>query len=105
MIKPRKSKIVTASQEDAAENVIPLELTDEVKREQIVTSYIYDIEIDSICLELNHKYNKKKITSPIESKWPKTMETFIEEMKRRGIAKIISHYCRLDYTILTAYPF
>jgi hypothetical protein len=32
MIKPRKSKIITAAQEDVAENVIPLELTDEVKR-------------------------------------------------------------------------
>ncbi len=67
------------------ENVIALELTDEVKEQQIVTSYVFDTEIDNQSIELNHKYSNKKITSPIESNWPKTMAIFIKELKRKKV--------------------
>ncbi|MFZ0511221.1 MAG: hypothetical protein WAM14_06410 [Candidatus Nitrosopolaris sp.] len=48
-----------------------LELTDELKQQEIVTSYAFDPETDSLSIELNHKYCRKKITSPIESNWPR----------------------------------
>ena len=67
--------------------ILQLELTDEIRQQEIVTSYAYDIEIDCLCLELNHKYSKKKITSPIESKWPTTMALFMKELERKGIDK------------------
>ena len=38
-----------------------LELTDELRHQEIVYSYIFDTEIDSLSIELNHKYGKKKI--------------------------------------------
>lgn len=62
-----------------------LELTDEVKKQEIVTSYVFEPKTDSLCVELNHKYSKKKIISPIESTWPKTMDTLTKELQRRGI--------------------
>src|SRR5438034_10133907 len=65
--------------------IMQLELTDQLRREEILSSYIYDIESDYLYLELNHKYNKKVITSPIESTWPKTIETFSKQLKRKQI--------------------
>src|SRR5947209_676277 len=81
-------------QEDNKDSVLQLMLTEEIKREEIVSSYIFDKEIANLSLELNHKYSKKKITSPLESTWPKTMDTFIKELKRKRIsADHISMIC------------
>jgi DNA-binding transcriptional MerR regulator len=66
--------------------IIQLELTDEVKQQEIVTGYVFDPEIDSLTIELNHKYSKKKITSHIESAWPKTMDTLIRQLQRKKIS-------------------
>ena len=66
--------------------IMQLELTDEVKEQEIVTAFIFDPETDSLSIELNHKYSKKKITSPIESSWPKTMDTFTRQLERKKIS-------------------
>lgn len=62
-----------------------LELTDQVKQQEIVSNYIFNPEIDSLSIELNHKYSKKKITSPIESSWPRTIAILTKELQRKGI--------------------
>ena len=66
-------------------NIIALELTEEIKREQIVTSFVFDKRIESLRLSLNHKYNQKIIISPIEENWPKTIETFKKQLKLKGV--------------------
>jgi hypothetical protein len=63
-----------------------LELTEEVKQQEIVTRFVFDPETDNLSVELNHKYDKKKITSPIESNWPKTIDTFAKELKRKKVS-------------------
>jgi site-specific recombinase XerC len=62
-----------------------LELTDEVKQEQIVTSFVFDSETDNLSVRLNGKCGNKKITSPIESTWSKTIETFVTQLRRKKI--------------------
>lgn len=47
-------------------NIIALELAEDVKQEQIVTSFVFDKRIESLRLSLNHKYNQKIIISPVE---------------------------------------
>jgi hypothetical protein len=66
---------------------IQLELTEEVKQLGIVTSFAFDPETDNLSVELNHQCNNKKITSPIESKWPKTIDTFAKELGRKKIGQ------------------
>ncbi len=68
-------------------NQITLPLTEEIEKEGFVSSFVYNIEIDNLSLELNHTYKNKKITSPVESNWPKTMDTFIRELKRKSISQ------------------
>jgi len=65
--------------------VIQLELTPELQHEEIVQSYVYDTEMDSLYVELNSKYKKKVIISPIDSKWPKTIEIYTQELRRKSI--------------------
>jgi hypothetical protein len=63
-----------------------LELTNEVKQQEIVISYVFDPGIDSLSIELNHKYGSKKIISPIESNWPKTIDTFEKQLQRKNVS-------------------
>jgi hypothetical protein len=67
--------------------IMQLELTDELKQQQIVTSYAFDPETDNLFVELNHKYSEKKITSPIGSNWSKTIDTFAKQLERKNISK------------------
>ena len=62
-----------------------LELTEEVKQQEIVTRFVFDPETDNLSVELNHKCSKMKITSPIESNWPKTIDTFAKQLGRKKI--------------------
>lgn len=66
-------------------DILHLELSDELKRQEIVTNYVYDITSDNLCLELNHKYNRKIIICPIKSDWSKFIETYTKELNRKGI--------------------
>ncbi len=67
-------------------NLITIELTEEVKQQRLVTNYVYNPEIDSVSITLNHEYSEKKIISPIESTWPKTIDTLTRELQRKGIS-------------------
>jgi hypothetical protein len=78
--------IILSSPSHDNDNIIILELTEGVKQEEIVSTFVFDTEIDSLSIELNHKYSKKKITSSIESTWPKTIDTFIRQLKRKKIS-------------------
>ncbi|NAL78052.1 hypothetical protein [Nitrososphaera sp. AFS] len=67
------------------DSVIKLELTDKLKQEQVVSRYEYYLRTGNIVIQLNHKYDKKLITSPLESDWPKTIQTLEKQLKRRGV--------------------
>jgi hypothetical protein len=77
----------TAADTTAVTKPILLELTEEAKQQEIVSSFVFDPETDNLSVELNHKYSKKKITSPIESNWPKTIDTFAKELGRKKISQ------------------
>ena len=68
--------------------IITLELSPRLEQEQIVTSYGYDLKTNSLVVELNHKYDKKRIISKIvKDDWTKTIEKFEHEMKRKGVSQ------------------
>ncbi|PWU81183.1 MAG: hypothetical protein DLM72_08300 [Candidatus Nitrosopolaris wilkensis] len=69
-----------------SQNEIVLELSDALKQKEIVTSYIANLKTSHFTIELNHKYDKKVINSPIQSdNWQKTIKTLAEELKRMYI--------------------
>jgi hypothetical protein len=72
---------------EAVTKPILLELTEEAKQQEIVSSFVFDPETDNLSVELNHRYSKKKITSPIEFNWPKTIDTFAKELGRKKISQ------------------
>jgi hypothetical protein len=78
---------VTDNNTDGTNLPMQLELTDEVKQEQMVTSFVFDSETDNLSVHLNDKCGNKKITSPIESTWPKTIETFVTQLGRKKISQ------------------
>lgn len=55
---------------DAASNsrLIPLELSDELKKEEIITKFEKDMRTNSLILSLNHKYKKKSFIFSIPTK-------------------------------------
>jgi len=66
-------------------NVIPLELTAELEKEQMVTGFVFDKRIYSLRLSLNHKYSKKIVISPVEDNWPKTLDTLTKQLKLKHV--------------------
>jgi len=75
------------------DNFIDLELTDEIKKEQIVTSFKKDIRNHSLLLTLNHVYGQKQIVSPVykgpkgpKTIWDKTLDTLVIKLKEVGVS-------------------
>jgi len=75
------------------DNFIDLELTDEIKKEQIVTSFKKDIRNHSLLLTLNHVYMQKQIVSPVykgpkgpKTTWDKTLDTLVIKLKEVGVS-------------------
>lgn len=69
-------------------NLIVLELTDELRQQEIITSFVYDKKNKLLILSLNHKYNKKTIPSPVfENSWQKTVKTFVQQAEQKGVDK------------------
>jgi hypothetical protein len=67
-------------------NKIELELAPKLQRENIVTKYLFDLNNLDIILELNHKYDKKTIVSPLEiGDWQYTIQKFKENLENQGI--------------------
>ena len=71
-----------------AESFIDLLLTDEIKKEQIVTSFKKDKRTNSLILSLNHIYKQKQIISPVYegSKWIETVDTLVKRLKHSGVS-------------------
>jgi hypothetical protein len=67
--------------------IIPLELTDNIQCEQIVTSYGFNTKTCSLVLSLNHRYQDTVITTPVDSNWIKTIETFVKELKHKNVTE------------------
>lgn len=70
---------------NGSNDVLSLELTEDLQREEIVTRYEYNLKTAHFVIELNHNYENKKISSPLGSSWPKTAESLEKELKRRGV--------------------
>jgi putative Ca2+/H+ antiporter (TMEM165/GDT1 family) len=68
-------------------DLIPLELTDRIQQEQIVTSYGFNTKIRSLVLSLNHKYQDTVITTSVDSNWTKTIKIFAKELKRKNVTE------------------
>jgi hypothetical protein len=66
--------------------IMQVELTHELKQQEIVTTIIFNPETDNLSIALNHKYSEKKIISPVESTWPKTIATLTKELQRKKIS-------------------
>jgi hypothetical protein len=66
--------------------IMQLELTDELKQEEIVSSYVFNSETDNLSIALNFEYSNKKITSPIEYTWPNTIDTLTKELQRKKVS-------------------
>jgi hypothetical protein len=92
---------------DRTENshCIPLELSDELKQEEIVTRFVKDKRTNSLILSLNHKYKQKNLifTIPAVKKidWTSTMAKIIKSFKANGIS--LEHIVMLEDVILTNY--
>lgn len=65
--------------------LIPLELTDRIQQEQMVTGYDFNTTICSLVLSLNHKYQDTVITTPVDLNWTKTIKIFAKELKRKNV--------------------
>jgi hypothetical protein len=66
-------------------NLVPLVLSPQLEKEQIVTSYDFNMKTRNLILDLNHKYSKKKIICPLEPKWNKTIKTLEQELRKKAI--------------------
>jgi hypothetical protein len=71
-------------------HLIPLELSDELKQEGIVTRFDKDTRNGSLILSLNHKYNKKSIVFPIPSAkkidWATHLEKMAKKLRTNGVS-------------------
>ena len=71
-----------------AENFIDLPLTDELKKEQIVSSFKKDKRTNNLLLTLNHAYKQKQIISHVYEghKWNDTVDTLNKKLKHSGVS-------------------
>ena len=71
-----------------ADNFIDLELTDEITKEQIVTSFRKDKRTHCLLLTLNHVYKEKQIVSPVckGPKWNQTVKTLVKKLEQIGVS-------------------
>jgi hypothetical protein len=68
--------------------IIQLQLSEKLQKEQIVTKYIFDLNNLDIVLELNSIYDKKLIVSPIEiTDWQYTIQSLKDIMEDQNISK------------------
>lgn len=62
--------------------IVALELSDDIKREEIVHKFEFDGKNSNLVLYLNHRYKQKIIISPIAfKKWPQSIETFKSQVQ------------------------
>jgi hypothetical protein len=70
------------------ESFIDLQLTDKIKKEQIVTSIRKDKRTNNLFLSLNHIYKQKQIISPVYegAKWSEMVDILVKKLKRSGVS-------------------
>jgi hypothetical protein len=67
---------------------LPLQLDEELVNEQIVTKYVYDLEVSSLVIELNKEYDGKTITSTINvDNWENSVESLQKNLAIEGISE------------------
>jgi len=72
--------------DDHDNTVTVLELTEEIKKKQVVTSFLSSFNSKSVILQLNHKYQNKIIESPvILENWKLTNERFNDILKGKEV--------------------
>ena len=65
---------------------IPLELSESLKKENVVSTFFYDKVTNSVKIELNHKMERTDIILSIDKKnWQKNGEMLTKLAKRKGI--------------------
>jgi hypothetical protein len=71
-------------------HLIPLELNEELKKEEIVTKFVKDSRTNSLILSLNHKYKQKTLIFPIPTArkidWSVTTEKFAKKLRACNIS-------------------
>lgn len=76
---------------DKSENshLIPLELSEELKKEEILTKFEKDTRTNSLILSLNHKYKKKCFIFSIPTKridWTAIIDKIAKSLKAFGMS-------------------
>jgi hypothetical protein len=66
-------------------NLIPLELTEELQKEEVVISFLANKKTKCIAVELNHVYDKKTLVSSVYQDWIKTLTTFSTQASKKGL--------------------
>jgi hypothetical protein len=69
-------------------NLITIELTEDLKEQEIVTNFVFDKRSNLLILSLNHKYKKKTVVSPVfQNDWLKTTQKFKDQMTSKGVTE------------------
>src|SRR5919199_6992228 len=71
--------------ENTNNNLIPLELTEELREEGIIVSFVANKKTQCIATELNHIYDKKTLVSSVYQDWIKTLNTFSAQASKKGL--------------------
>ena len=65
---------------------IPLEVSESLKKENVVSAFFYDKVTNSVKIELNHKMERTDIILSIDKKnWQKNGEMITKLVKRKGV--------------------
>jgi P4 family phage/plasmid primase-like protien len=88
MVTPYDTDSNDSSSNDSAQ-VLELELDSKLKQSGIVESFVYDVEVNSVILSLNHVYDRKTVICPINTKqWTRTGNNFSKQLiTNKGISK------------------
>lgn len=82
------NSIMRNGSDDHDNTVMVLELTEEIKEKQIVTSFLSSFNSKSVILQLKHKYQNKIIESPVVLEdWPLTNKRFDDILKGKEVTE------------------
>lgn len=69
------------------DNIISLKLHEEIKQEEIVSSFELNKKTHCIIAVLNHKYKPKTIVSTVYKDWISTIKVFCDQATSKGVDK------------------
>jgi len=86
-------------------HLIPLRLSDELRKEEIVKSFVKDSRINSVVLHLNHKYEQKNFIFSIPAAkkidWGAIIEKVAKSLRTNGISS--DHILMIEDVLNTNY--